>query len=70
MKTFKITETRPATAIWEYYIEAETEEEALSKVKNEEIDLLEVEFEHDIEINNNSESEWCVEEEDVIGDVE
>lgn len=32
MPTFRIIETRPATAVWEFTVEAATETEALTKV--------------------------------------
>jgi hypothetical protein len=34
MKKFKITKTQPSTIIWTYYVEAESEEQAMSKVEN------------------------------------
>lgn len=34
MKQYKVTEYRPAMAIWEYVVEAETEDEAISMVEN------------------------------------
>jgi hypothetical protein len=38
MKTFIVTETRPATYYWEYKVEAETAEEALDKVLNGDVE--------------------------------
>ncbi len=37
MKTYRITESQPATAIWTYYVEAESEEEALDKMYRGEV---------------------------------
>lgn len=38
MKTFIITETRPATYIWKYEVEAEDENEAMFKIMNGDIE--------------------------------
>lgn len=34
MPKFRVTETRPATMVWEYIVEAETSEEAISIVED------------------------------------
>lgn len=48
MAKFRIIETRPATAFWEYVVEADDENQALEKVFN-----LEVEAEdHGFELDN------------------
>jgi len=38
MKTYHITETRPAYQIWYYSVEAESEEQALKMVENRSVD--------------------------------
>lgn len=35
MKQYKVTEYRPAMAMWEYVVEAETEDEAISMVETD-----------------------------------
>jgi hypothetical protein len=49
MATYRIIETRPATAFWEYIVEADNEEKALEKVFNCEIEAEEHGFELDNE---------------------
>jgi len=51
MKTFIVTETRPATAIWEYYVEAESEEQAKSLVQDGKVDPIESDIEHFVDID-------------------
>jgi hypothetical protein len=34
MPKFRVTETRPATMVWEYIVEAETQEEAITIVED------------------------------------
>ena len=47
MATFRIIETRPASAFWEYLVEADNENQALEKVFNCEIEAGEHGFELD-----------------------
>jgi hypothetical protein len=47
MATYRIIETRPATAFWEYVVEADNEEKALEQVFNCEIEAEEHGFELD-----------------------
>ena len=55
MPKYRITETAPATAVWVYYVDAETEEEALELIYNGKIEDVYSETEIDldkIEIEN------------------
>ena len=45
MKKFFITKTAPVTQIMTYYVEAESEEEAISKIEDGEVDYDEVDYE-------------------------
>ncbi len=38
MKKFIVTKTQPTVNVWTYYVEAESEEEAISKVENNEVE--------------------------------
>jgi hypothetical protein len=53
MATYRIIETRPATAFWEYIVEADNEEKALEKVFNCEIEAEE----HGFELDNDDSGE-------------
>jgi hypothetical protein len=64
MKTFRIIETRPATAYWEYVVEAETEEQALEKVFSSQIEADDFGYEMDEDDDGNVESDF-----EVWGDV-
>jgi hypothetical protein len=50
MKKFRVIEHRVATYTWTHYIEAETEEEALDKLENGDIEESygEVEIDYDV----------------------
>ena len=48
MKKFIVKETRPATAIWTYEVEAESESEALAKVFDE-MDVKKVNLAYDVD---------------------
>ena len=58
MKRFLIIAQQPVTQIWEYEVEAETEEEALAMVENGEIDP----YEYVIDIDAFSSPEYIIEE--------
>ena len=45
MPKFRITEIKPAVLHWEFVVEAESEEEALRMVKDEEVDPIEHDWE-------------------------
>jgi hypothetical protein len=60
MKTFRIIETRPATAYWEYVVEAETEEQALEKVFSSQIEADDFGYEMDEDDDGNVESDFEV----------
>ena len=47
MATYRIIESRPATAFWEYIVEADNENEALEKVFNSEIEAEDFGYEMD-----------------------
>ena len=47
MATYRIIESRPATAFWEYVVEADNENEALEKVFNSEIEAKDFGYEMD-----------------------
>jgi hypothetical protein len=49
MARYRVLETRPATAFWEYIVEADDENQALEKVFNCEIEADEHGFELDNE---------------------
>ena len=57
-KKFLIIAHQPVTQIWEYEVEAETEEEALAMVENGEIDP----YEYVIDIDAFSSPEYTIEE--------
>jgi hypothetical protein len=57
MKTYKITEYRPATLKWEYTVEAETEEEALESVMRGDISSSNFDFEEEYETTGEFEVE-------------
>ena len=56
MKKFIITETRPATYTWTYEVEANSEEEAMALVFNQEADIID----SDVEIDYNDDGEYEV----------
>ena len=58
MKTFIITETRPAYATWTYEVQAETEAEAIDIIENGDAEC--VDFDNDVDYE--SEAEYSVEE--------
>lgn len=47
MKKFIITEARPATMYWVYEVEANSEEEAIQKIENGDVESLDFETECD-----------------------
>jgi len=47
MPKYRIIETRPATAFWEYVVEANDENEALEKILNFEVEANDHGFELD-----------------------
>jgi len=49
MKKFIITESRPATYIWTYEVEAEDQNEALQKVFNGDVEIVDTEIVPDLE---------------------
>ena len=49
MPVYTIVERRPAIAIWEYIVEAETESEAMDKVLSQE--LIKLEVDHTTEVD-------------------
>ena len=53
MAKYRIIETRPATAFWEYIVEADDENQALEKVFNCEIEA----DEHGFELDNDDSGE-------------
>jgi hypothetical protein len=42
---YKVTEIAPVSAVWEYYVEADSKEEAIDKVANGEVDPSEFRYE-------------------------
>jgi hypothetical protein len=56
MRKFTIKETRPATYIWYYEVEAENEQEALEKV----FEGLEGPVDTDVELDYNADGEYEV----------
>ncbi len=58
MKKFRITEYKPIMAYWYYEVEAETEEQALEKIYNGEVDSTDYETGEDY----SDDSEFHVEE--------
>ena len=60
MKSFIVVETKPVTSIYTYTVKANTEEEALHKVMNNEYLSIEKELEDHMDIDD---SNWDVYEE-------
>ena len=58
MPVYTIVERRPAIAIWEYIVEAETESEAMDKVLSQE--LIKLEVDHTTEVDYELEAEYEV----------
>lgn len=58
MKTFIITETRPAYATWTYEVQAETEAEAIAIIENGDADCID--FDNQVEFEE--EADYSVEE--------
>lgn len=58
MPVYTIVERRPAIAIWEYIVEAETEAEAMDKVLSQE--LIKLEVDHTTEVDYELEAEYEV----------
>ena len=58
MPVYTIVERRPAIAIWEYIVEAETESEAMDKVLSQE--LIKLEVDHTTEVDYKLEAEYEV----------
>ena len=58
MPVYTIVERRPAIAIWEYIVEAETESEAMDKVLSQE--LIKLEVDHTTEMDYELEAEYEV----------
>jgi len=48
MPKYRIIETRPATAFWEYVVEANDENEALQKILNYEVEAEDHGYEMDV----------------------
>lgn len=51
MNTFIVTESRPATYIWVYEVEAENEEEAIKLVKEAGVEIVETDVVIDYDEN-------------------
>ncbi len=60
MPVYTIVERRPAVAVWEYIVEAETESKAMDKVLSRDPDEFEWEVHHTTEVDYELEAEYEV----------